>query len=89
MPSAFKKQIHIALDPEIHLGLKRVAYEHRISMSEIISHLGFLLMDNDWYLLEKINELKHQTRERKTYSYHGIDSDSLYELIEGPSTEDQ
>lgn len=83
MPSAFKKQIHVALDPEVHLGLKRIAFEHKLSMNAIIEHLSFLLVDDDWYLRERINELKHQKREKKTYSYHGIDSDSLFDLIEG------
>ena len=82
MPSAFKRQIHIALDPEVHFGLKKIAFESGLSMNAIMCHLGFLLVDDDWYLKERINELKHQIRERTTYPYCGVDADSLFDMIE-------
>jgi len=88
MSNAFKRQVHIELDPEVHLGIKQIAFEHNLSMNAIFGYLGFLLVDDDWYLKERINELKHQVREKKTYSYQGIDSDSLYELIERTDEED-
>lgn len=87
MASAFKKSVHIGLDPEIHEGLLALAYQNNLSMSAILSYMGFLLVEGDWYLHERLNEFKHQKRERKVHSYQGIDADSLFDLIESTDEE--
>jgi len=86
--NAFKKSVHIGLDPEIHEGLLALAFENNLSMSSILSHLGFLLVEGDWYLHERINEFKHQEREKKVYPFSGIDSNSLFDLIENSNDEE-
>ena len=91
-----KKCVHIKLDKDVHTALRSTLFKHNVSMQDLFEECASLVAMGsvkgqnivDSIVKRKINEaLSGKKKKKKEIVVSEVDTDTLYNMINGASNE--
>lgn len=76
-----RRPIHVNLSKDVHVEMKRLCAEKRITMQEIIEHFVNGLIDERDEMTKILNELIRLKKERKINRIAKVDKDEIFDKI--------
>ena len=78
-----RRPIHVNLSKDVHVELKRLCADKRVTMQEIIEHFVNGLIDERDDMTKILNELIRLKKDRKINRISKVDKDEIFNKILG------
>lgn len=77
-----RRSIHIRLVKSTHGGFKAELARRDLSMQEVVNKLASLICEKDQYMMEILDTIEMEKREKAIKKVLASDAKSMYEIIE-------
>lgn len=75
------KNIHINILNDTHAQLRIMCFKYKLSMQEVFEEISQRIVQEDPVLMEILNEVYENKKQRKIQKLSQTDASSLYEII--------
>ena len=76
-----RKSVHINLMESVHSELRIIAFKNNLSMQEIISNLVVKLVDKDEYMIEMLQKIKEEKKNKQIRKLTNVESGDIFDHI--------
>lgn len=87
MPSKYvdfetRTSVHITLTRASHAALRTELFNRSLSMQRVFREITDLINDEDPFMIDLLNRLEREKRERAASKFSSNDAESIYRIIE-------
>jgi mevalonate kinase len=80
-----RKDVHITLLRDTHAALRIMLFKYKVSMREVFEEMAMRIVNEDPDMLQILDEIYENKKQKKIKKLSESDAKSLYEVIQGSS----